>query len=244
MNNNTPDKDIFGKAISAFYHHKDETPIHVHSPDFDDDIIPVPYLFRSFSQMPALEQTALRLCSGSVLDVGCGAGSHGLYLQEEKKLEVTGIDTSGGAIAIARLRGLRDARQIDFFKLGDEKFDTILMLMNGSGIIGKLANLDAFFSQARNLLADGGKILLDSSDLSFLFDQDEDGGIWVNPEEGYYGEIQFELSYKGEKGRWFNWLYIDFNSLELAAEKNNFTCKLIKKGAHYDYLAELKPKMY
>ncbi len=242
MNNNTPDKDIFGKAISAFYHHKDDTPIHVHSPDFDDDVIPVPYLFRSFSEMPPLEQKALQLCSGHVLDVGCGAGSHGLYLQNEKKLKVTGIDTSEGAIGIARLRGLKDVRKINFFDLHNEKYDTLLMLMNGSGIIGKLANLDTFFSQARNLLSPGGKILLDSSDLSFLFDRDEDGGIWVNPEDGYYGEIQFQLSYKNEKGTWFNWLYIDFNSLELAAQKNNFTCKLIKKGEHYDYLAELKPQ--
>ncbi|HEY9184726.1 MAG TPA: class I SAM-dependent methyltransferase [Salegentibacter sp.] len=244
MNNKTPDKDIFGKAISAFFHNEDNTPIYVHSPDFDNDVIPVPYLFRSFSEMPPLEQKALQLSSGRVLDVGCGAGSHGLFLQNEKNLKVTGIDTSEGAIKIARLRGMEDPRKIDFFDLRNEKFDTILMLMNGSGIIGKLSNLDTFFSQAKNLLNENGKILLDSSDLSFLFERDEDGGIWVNPEDAYYGEIQFQLSYKNERGAWFNWLYIDFNSLELAAQKNNFSCKLIKKGEHYDYLAELKPKIY
>ncbi|WP_372920648.1 cyclopropane-fatty-acyl-phospholipid synthase family protein, partial [Salegentibacter sp.] len=228
----------------AFYHSKDETPIEVHSPDFDDDLIPVQYLFRSFSEMPPLEKKALQLCSGRVLDVGCGAGSHGLYLQNEKKLKVTGIDTSEAAIEIAGLRGLNDVRKIDFFDLQNESFDTILMLMNGSGIIGKLANLDIFFTQARKLLNPEGKILLDSSDLSFLFDKDEDGGIWVDPTRGYYGEIEFQLSYKGEKGAWFNWLYIDFNSLQMAAEMNNFSCKLLKKGEHYDYLAELKPQKH
>lgn len=241
MNNKTADKDIFGKAISAWYHNKDQTDIFVHSPDFDDDIIPVSYLFRDFTEMPPLEQRALQLCKGRVLDVGCGAGSHGLYLQREKGLEVTAVDTSAGAVEIARLRGLEDVRNIDFFDLNNEKYQTILMLMNGSGIIGKLANLDVFFTRARNLLAQNGTILMDSSDLQFLFDKDEDGGIWIDTGEGYYGELNFQISYKGERSAFFNWLYIDFNSLKLAAEKNKFSCRLIQKGEHYDYLAELKP---
>jgi SAM-dependent methyltransferase len=241
MNNNNSEKDIFGKAISAYYHHKDTTEIEVHSPDFDDDVIPVPYLFRNYSEMPPLEKKALQLSTGKVLDVGCGAGSHSLYLQQEKKLAVTAIDTSVGAIEIAQKRGLKDARVIDFFSLKNEKYDTILLLMNGSGIIGKLKNLDNFFGKTRELLAPGGKVLLDSSDLSYLFEKDEDGGIWVEPEAPYYGELQFKVSYKGESSAYFNWLYIDFETLKFAAESNKFSCKSIKKGEHFDYLAELKP---
>ncbi|PKD21168.1 methyltransferase [Salegentibacter salinarum] len=240
MNQETSAKDIFGKAISAYYHEKDTTDIQVHSPDFDDDVIPVTYLFRNYSEMPPLEQKALQLATGKVLDVGCGAGSHSLYLQQEKKLNVTSIDTSQGAIEISRLRGIKDARNIDFFNLKAEKFDTILMLMNGSGIIGKLNNLDKFFKKTRELLKTGGKLLLDSSDLSYLFDRDEDGGIWVDSEAAYYGELEFKVSYKGENSDYFNWLYIDFQTLKFAAETNNFSCKRIKEGEHYDYLAELQ----
>nr|WP_311196023.1 hypothetical protein [Antarcticibacterium sp. 1MA-6-2] len=53
------DIDIFGMAILSYYNDKDETDIVVHSPDFDDDIIPVPYLFRSYKEMPSLEKKAL-----------------------------------------------------------------------------------------------------------------------------------------------------------------------------------------
>lgn len=233
------DKDIFGKAATAFYYHQDPTEIKVHSPDFEDDLIEVPYLFRDYSEMPPLEKKALNLCFGKVLDVGCSVGSHALYLQETRNLEVFGIDISPGVIEIAKARGLQNALQKDFFSFQTEKFDTILMLMNGSGIIGKLSNLDEFFNRAADLLKPGGKILMDSSDLSYLYDADEDGGIWVNPEDGYYGELQFQISYKGEKSEVFNWLYIDFNSLELAANKNKFSCRLVSKGKHYDYLAEL-----
>lgn len=240
MNQQTSVKDIFGRAISAYYHEKDTTDIQVHSPDFDEDVIPVPYLFRNYGEMPPLEQKALQLAKGKVLDVGSGAGSHSLYLQQEKNLQLTSIDTSKGAVEVSRLRGIKDARNIDFFNLKDEKFDTILMLMNGSGIIGKLNQLDKFFKKTRELLNPNGKVLLDSSDLSYLFDRDEDGGIWVDSEAPYYGELEFKVSYKGENSAYFNWLYIDFQTLKFAAETNNFRCKRIKEGKHYDYLAELQ----
>lgn len=233
-------KDIFGRAIKAYYNDNDTTDIIVHSPDFDDDTIPVEYLFRDYSNMPPLERKALDQSSGRVLDVGCGAGSHGLFLQKERSLQVTGIDLSKGAVEIASLRGLKDSRHLDYFELKDEKYDTILLLMNGTGIIGRLNRLDDFFSHTRSLLNPGGKVLLDSSDLRFLYDEDEEGGIWVDLAAGYYGELKFRISYKNEISEEFDWLYLDFDSLELAAAKNRFSCTLIQKGKHYDYLAELK----
>ncbi|MDT0688570.1 class I SAM-dependent methyltransferase [Salegentibacter sp. F188] len=234
---NNKHNDIFGKAISAFFHQKDETDITVHSPDFDDDVIPVPYLFRNFSEMPEIEQEALKACFGKVLDVGCGAGSHSLYLQNKKKLEVTAIDTSEGAIEICRLRGVKDARNLNFFNIEDQKFDTVLMLMNGTGIIGNLKNLNSFFKHLESILNPGGQLLIDSSDLSYL--QDEDDEDFGNK---YIGELQFQLSYKGEKSESFDWLYIDFDSLKHIADYNNFDCELLKNGPHYDYLARLQPK--
>ncbi|QED37682.1 methyltransferase domain-containing protein [Antarcticibacterium arcticum] len=238
---NTPKPDIFGSAISAYYHHKDATDILVHSPDFDDDVIPVHYLFRDYKEMPLLERTALDNCSGKVLDVGCGAGSHALYLQKHKKLDVTAIDISPGAIEIAAQRGLKKTRCIDFFDLKNEKFDTLLFLMNGTGIIGKLDKLDDFFTHCKELLTTNGKILIDSSDLRYLLDEDEDGGLWVEMNSNYYGEMQYSISYKNEVSPIFNWLYIDFKMLQLAASKNSFSCSLLKEGDHFDYLALLKP---
>lgn len=231
--------DIFGAAIKAYYHHQDKEDIVVHSPDFDDDVIPVDYLFRNFKEMPPLERTALAKCSGKVLDVGCGAGSHALYLQNTRKMEVTAVDSSQGAIEVCKMRGIKDARTLFFEDLTEEKFDTILLLMNGTGIVGKLKQLDNFFQKLKELLASNGQVLIDSSDLSYLLDPDEDGGVWVDPSEGYYGELSYRLSYKGETSEAFDWLYLDFHSLDLAAHKNGFQCELVQKGEHYDYLARL-----
>ena len=242
MNKLKNEPDIFGKAITSYYETGDDEEIVVHSPDFDDDVIPVPYLFRSFKEMPKLEQTALKLCRGKVLDVGCGAGSHTLFLQKERNLQVTAIDTSPGAIEICKKRGIHDARNIAFEDLSGEKFDTILLLMNGTGIVRKMRFLDKFFQQLKRLLAANGQVLIDSSDLIYLFDTDEDGGVWVDTSRGYYGELTYRLSYKGETSKEFPWLYLDFDSLYLAATKNKFNCEQVFEGQHYDYLAKLSLK--
>lgn len=242
MKNEKNNPDIFGKAIKAYFENGDAKDILVHSPDFDDDVIPVPYLFRNFSEMPPLEKKALSLSKGRVLDVGCGAGSHALYLQEEKKLEVTAIDTSAGAIEVCENRGIKDARNISFEDLSEETFDTILLLMNGTGIVGKMRNLDTFFQKLKSLLNPEGQVLIDSSDLVYLFDTDEDGGVWVDAANGYYGELTYSLSYKGETSKSFDWLYLDFDSLYLASLKNGFACEQVMKGEHYDYLARLTLK--
>lgn len=239
MSNVKKDPDIFGKAMKAYYLQGDEEDIVVKSPDFDDDTIPVPYLFRDYKGMPLLEQKALEKCFGRILDVGCGAGSHSLYLQEKKKLDVTAIDTSEGAIEVCGLRGVKDARRVSFDEFTGEKYDTVLLLMNGTGIVGRLKNLDQFFNKLKELLKVDGQVLIDSSDLSYLFDADEDGGIWVDASAGYYGELQYRLKYKNETSSSFDWLYLDFNSLSLAANKNQFRCELLEEGEHYDYLARL-----
>lgn len=242
MNDEKNSHDIFGAAIKAYYHTKDEEEIVVHSPDFDDDVIPVPYLFRSYVEMPPLEKTALKNCRGKILDVGCGAGSHAIYLQEKREMEVTGIDTSPGAIEVCRHRGLKDARTTSFEEFSGETYDTILLLMNGTGIVGRMRKLDEFFKKLKELLKPEGQVLIDSSDLRYLFDPDEDGGIWVDPSEGYYGELTYSLSYKDQTSQSFEWLYLDFNSLNLAAAKNGFECELLEEGEHYDYLARLTIK--
>ncbi|MCM4154666.1 class I SAM-dependent methyltransferase [Gramella sp. AN32] len=226
-------KDIIGNAIKNYFHHQDRTPITVLSPDFDDDEIPVDYLFRSFKEMPIIEQTALKLCKGKTLDVGCGSGTHSLYLQTEKKLPVFAIDTSPGAIEISKERGV-NAVVADFFELKNDQFDTLLFLMNGSGIIGNLENIPKFFNQCRNLLSENGQVIMDSSDLKFLFEDPEDFS------ENYYGEMQYRMRYKDESTDWFEWLFIDQVLLKELAAENKFSCEIVKDGPHFDFLCVLK----
>jgi len=230
--------DIFGEAITDYYEKKYQEDIVVQAPDFDDDFIPVPYLFRPYKEMPEIEQKALDLAFGNVLDIGCGAGSHSIYLQEEKKLTVQAIDISKGAIDICKKRGLAHAEVQDVYTISDNQYDTLLLLMNGSGIIGKLTHIDRFFLHLNTLLKPQGQILMDSSDIAYLFTE-EDGSFWVDASAGYYGEMQYQLKYKGLISDWFDWLYIDYNTLQNAANANGFLCELILEGAHNDYLVKM-----
>src|SRR4030095_10512983 len=126
-------KDLFGKAILDYQTQNSPENLFTETNISEEDEMEVSYLFRSFKEMPKIEQKALQLAKGKVLDVGCGAGSHSLYLQNERNLNVTSVDISPNAIEACRLRGLNDARTLNIMDLDGEKFDTILLLMNGTG---------------------------------------------------------------------------------------------------------------
>jgi len=232
-------RDIFGKALIDFQNGSYSEDILTYSSLGEKDVLPLPYLFRDYDSMPIIEQKALDLCRGKVLDVGCGSGSHSLHLQK-KGFEVTGLDASEGAVAVAKLRGVRHVIHSNIFDYSGMKFDTILLLMNGIGIAGTLNEADRLMTQLESLLKRGGQILLDSSDIIYMFELDEDGGYWIPNNGKYYGEVEFRMMYKGLKSTPFNWLYLDFKSLKQIAEQHNFSCEIICEGPHYDYLARLK----
>ncbi|EIA10169.1 class I SAM-dependent methyltransferase [Flavobacterium frigoris] len=232
-------KDLFGKAILDFQTNNSPEDLITETTISEEDEMSVAYLFRSYSEMPKMEQKALQLAKGRILDVGCGAGSHSLTLQNERNLNVTAIDISTNAIKACILRGIKDARVQDVMTLENEKYDTILLLMNGAGMCGKLKNIPKFLLKLKSLLNPGGQILMDSSDIIYMFDDDEDGGKWIPSDNAYYGEVVFKIAYKGEKEKPFDWMYIDYNTLQNAAFANDLKSELILEGEHYDYLAKL-----
>lgn len=231
--------DLFGKAILDYQTQNKPEPLITSTSISDDDEMDVAYLFRPYNLMPKIEQKALQLAFGNVLDVGCGAGSHALSLQKDRNLKVTAIDISENAIKTCRLRGFENSFAIDVLEFNsDEKFDTILLLMNGTGIFETLKKSAIYLQKLKSLLTPGGQILIDSSDLIYMFDADVDGGKWI-PSDGYYGELTFTVQYKGETELPFPWLYMDYNTLQNTAFANGLQCELISEGAHFDYLAKL-----
>lgn len=231
-------KDLFGKAILDYQTNNSPENIITETTISEEDEMSIAYLFRTFKEMPLIEQKALTLAKGKILDVGCGAGSHSLYLQNEKNLNCTAIDVSANAVKACKLRGLKNTLVQDILTFENETFDSIILLMNGTGIFGTLKNTPKFLQKLKSLLNPGGQILIDSSDIIYMFDQDEDGAYEV-PADNYYGELEFTISYKGEKEDSFPWLYLDYNTLQNAAIDNGLQCELILEGEHYDYLARL-----
>ena len=177
------------------------------------------------------------MATGTILDVGAEAVA--TLLPFKRAVKKFPPSTSPFIRRSDETAGVKDARQVNLF---DERFaatfDTILMLMNGSGIIGRLENMPLFFRKMKQLLRPDGCILMDSSDLRYLF-EDEDGSFLIDLAGDYYGEIDFRMQYKDIQGDPFDWLYIDFQTLSAYAADNGFKAEMIKEGKHYDYLARL-----
>ena len=259
------DKDPMGAAILDFQQQGKAARLRVLSSMFEEDEMPVKHLFRSTREMPMLEQKALQLAKGRVLDIGAGAGCHALALQE-KGLAVKAIDISPLSCEAMKLRGVKDAECINLFDphlssgnhsgenqenhSGENQenhsrenqeqfeggFDTILLLMNGTGIAGKIEHLPALVQRLKALLNPGGQILIDSSDLKYIY-ENEDGSFDLNLNGAYYGEVDYQMIYKDVKGDRFDWLYVDFPLLKSIAETCGLHGELVAEGEHYDYLA-------
>ena len=231
-------EDIFGCAVQDYWLTKTPQNITTETDISEADDLPVIYLFREFEAMPPVEQKALQLAAGSVLDVGCGAGSHALYLQNDRQLDVLGLDSACQSVDIAAQRGLRKTVCVHLLQYEpDERFDTIMLLMNGTGIFESLSKIDRYLEKLSALLADGGQVLIDGTDILYMFDQEADGSYMV-PADQYYGEVLYKMTYKNMTTEFFPWLYLDFNTLSRAANHNGFLCELVVEDGPA-YLARL-----
>lgn len=231
-------KDLFGKALLDYQTGNYTEDLITSTNISDEDKLPLAYLFREFDDMPNLEQKALELSKGNILDVGCGAGSHTLYLQN-KGFSVKAIDISRRAVEVCKLRGINKAEQKSILK-ETETFETILLLMNGTGIFQELKQTQKYLKHLKSLLKPNGQILIDSSDIKYMY-EDDDGGFWMDLNAEYYGELDYYLSYKGEAEKPMKWLYLDFETLSQECEKAGLICEKIIDGEHFDYLARLIP---
>jgi SAM-dependent methyltransferase len=231
-------QDVLGNALMDYLNGEKDAVILVHSDLAETEELAVAHFFRSFAEMPALEQQALTLCRGKVADLGGGAGSHTLALQQ-RLADVTTYDISPGACQVMKQRGVKNPVHADISQLGEEQYDTILMLMNGIGLVGDLPGLADFLQRIKRNLKPGGSIIADSSDISYMF-YDEDGYLCLNLNDKYHGIVTYQMAYKGQTGAPFRWLFIDYPLLEEYAQEHGFDCRFIQEDDHFHYLVELR----
>lgn len=225
--------DILGQAIEDYYHKNKQHKLWVHDEHGPNLEMPVKTYFRTEKTMPELEKLALSLCKGKVLDIGAGAGSHALALQK-KGFDVTALEISPKACEVIKKRGVEKVVQQDIFKYQSEKFDTLLLMMNGIGLSATPSGLRRFLKHAKTILNKDGQLVFDSSDVAYFYEGDS------FPMTHYYGEIKCRYEYGKEFSDWLTWLYIDQNYLTTIAKKEGFSTEILFEDAHDQYLARLK----
>jgi len=230
-------KDLFGRALYDYWHNNKPEDMLTWTQLTDKEVLPVSYLFRSFDEMPPPEQKALKTANGKILDVGAGSGIHSLWLQAQGK-DVSALELSPVSCQLMRERGIKNVIQADFFQFKGQKFDTIMFLMNGVGIVEKAIYTDKLFQKIDELLLADGQALIHSSDLKYLY---ETAGGYQMPKDGYYGDVRFYLSYKGETES-FDWTYIDEETLKSFAVQHGFTAEKIAESEYGDFLLQIKKK--
>lgn len=230
--------DLFGSAFENYHSANDDTPIEVLINGERQDPMPPSYFFRSFDQMPQLEQTALKRCRGQVLDVGAAAGCHSLWMQEQG-IEVVALEKSRGACDVMRKRKLNQVVNEEFTAYRpDANFDIVLFMMNGLGMGQNIQGFIDLLRHAKSLLAPGGEILGDTSDIAYLFDPKtpiKKGRPEATFEDQYYGIVDFEIAYKTLSEK-FRWMYPDPQLVVQCAETAELNATCIRTGTHYDYL--------
>lgn len=231
--------DIFGLAMEDYLKGERGNVIKVDTNLTEDEELPVDYLFRSKDELPEWEKTALDLCKGKILDVGAGAGCHSKILTEDGH-DVQPIDIAPLTVQGMQAQGLHKAKTLNYFDV-NTKYDTILFLMNGIGLAQTIDGLPSVFEKAKQLLNDGGQILLESSDILYMFEE-EDGSVIIDLNGRYYGEMEYTISYKEHTAPPFDWLYVGYELLADKAIESGFNIENLFQGENGNYLARLTLK--
>jgi SAM-dependent methyltransferase len=231
----------YGLALLDFFNGDKSAKVVAQREDGLRSDMPMGVFFRAPTDFSPLEQTALALCRGEVLDVGAGTGCHSLDLQE-RGIEVWAIDISPQCVEIMSKRGVKQVQRADVFELQAGPFDTLLLMMHGLGMAANLSGLDRFLRHAHHLIKPDGQILCDSLDVRGTTEPIHLAYQEANRKaDCYFGEIRMQFEYKGQLGPFFSWLQVDAETLTEHAQKTGWSCRIIRREENGDYLAQLLP---
>lgn len=219
-----PEMELHGQAMLDYLNGKREAFCLLRR---DDGIAYPPiYAERFFypEGLSGLDKLAVEYCRGQVLDIGAGAGSHSLAMQEHG-LQVTSVDISVKAVRVMKERGCLDARIGHVFDTYAEKFDTVFVILN-IGIVQNLGGLTKFLKHLDLIMADGGQLITDSIDPRNSEDELYRKYTEDKAAKGcYLGERTLRFEYRDQTSDWFEWVHIDPETLHQYVARAGFSMK-------------------
>ncbi len=231
----------YGMALLDYFNGDTSSKVIAYRDDGYTDELMIDSFLREPQDFLPLENIALNLCYGRILDIGAGAGPHSIFLQN-KGLKVCAIDISPEACAVMKKRGVKNVYCIDALKFKAEPFDSIIILGRSIVMVGTLKGLDLFLEDVHRLIKPNGQILLNSLDVRYTDNPIHLAYQEKNKKAGrYIGELKIQFEYKGKKGPFFELLHVDPKTLISHALEKSWHCKIIHKEKDGNYLAQLNP---
>jgi SAM-dependent methyltransferase len=204
-------EDAYGREMWAYF--KGERSFEI--VERDDGYVDVsggaPIYFSAHDDWSEHYKRAIEFARGKVLDIGCGAGRHSIYLQS-KGLDVTGIDVSALAVRVSRLRGLKKAKVMSIGEVGIFKpgfFDTVLMLGNNFGLFGSFSNARLLLKKLYRITSPGALIIAESNDPYKTENPFHIRYQKANRRRGRMsGQLRIRIRFMKYVGRWFDYLIV------------------------------------
>lgn len=227
------EKDAYGQEIWAYFKGKKSFEIVERDDGYFDISSGAKSYFSEYKDWSAHEKKAMKFVKGRVLDVGCGAGRHAIYLQK-KGFDVVGIDNSPLAIKICRLRGLRKARimsiaEVDKFK--PNSFDTVIMMGNNFGLFGSFKRAKMLLKKFYRITSPNALIIAESLD---PYKTDKPVHLEYhkfNRKRGRMpGQLRIRIRFEKYVGDWFDYLIVSKKEMKQILKGSGWR---IKKFINY-----------
>jgi SAM-dependent methyltransferase len=195
--------------------------------------------FSEYKDWPPREKEAMKHVKGRVLDIGCGAGRHALYLQK-KGLDVLGIDNSPLAIKVCKLRGLKKAKVMSIMQINFKRgsFSTILMFGANFGLFGSFKRARRLFKKFYRITSDEGLIIAESSDPYKTDNPDHLGYHKFNIKRGRMsGQLRIRVRFEKYVGDWFDYSLVSKEEMKKIIEGTGWKVKRVVDSMKGRYAA-------
>lgn len=237
-----PQQDAYGQAIRDYHRGEDSCEIVERDDGFFATSGGADIYFSEFGDWNDSERAAMEHVNGRVLDVGCGAGRHALYLQDHGH-EVVGIDVSPGAIEVARDRGVEDVRQVDVTDVCnlDIAVDTVLMMGNNFGLVGTRETAHDVLEGLAAVTNDEGRMIAQSRNPYETDDPAHTSYHDLNRARGRLpGALRLRVRYRHFATPWFDYLLVSPEEMAELVEPTPWELEETLEGANGTYVAVLE----
>ncbi len=212
-----PEEDAFGQEMWAYFKGEEAFEIVERDDGYFNASPKGPGLyFLQYEDWDPIEKKAMEFVKGRVLDIGCGAGRHSLYLQK-MGFDVLGIDSSPLAIRVCRLRGLKRARVISIERLNfkPNSFDTVIMLGSNFGLFGSFEKARRLLKKLHRMTSEDGLIVASTRDTYKTDIADHLEYHKLNKKRGRMaGQLRVRIRFRKCVGRWFDYLIVSKREME------------------------------